>query len=210
MARTAGFNAQHERYDAWFVHHEAAYHSELLAVRAFLPWQGMGLEVGVGTARFAAPLGVHVGLDPSGEMLLHAARRGVRAVRGIAEALPFAKGIFDYILVVTTICFVDDVPAMMAEAHRVLKRRGEMVIGFIDRDSAIGQFYLAHQAENVFYKEATFHSAAEVENLLTGAGFHSLVWVQTLSAPLEESREIEPLQPGHGRGSFVVVKATRR
>ena len=43
------FNTHHERYEAWFTHHQAAYHSELLAVRALLPWQGWGLEIGVGT-----------------------------------------------------------------------------------------------------------------------------------------------------------------
>ena len=53
------------RYEAWFTRNPAAYHSELLAVRALLPWQGLGLEIGAGTGRFAAPLGVTVGVDPS-------------------------------------------------------------------------------------------------------------------------------------------------
>jgi len=49
------FNTHHKRYEAWFTHHQAAYYSELLAVRALLPWQGLGLEIGVGTGRFAGP-----------------------------------------------------------------------------------------------------------------------------------------------------------
>ena len=64
------FNAHHKRYEAWFTHHQAAYHSELLAVRALLPWQGLGLEIGVGTGRFAGPLGIKVGVDPSNAMLM--------------------------------------------------------------------------------------------------------------------------------------------
>jgi len=32
----------------------------LLAVRALLPWRGLGLDIGVGTGRFAAPLMVMV------------------------------------------------------------------------------------------------------------------------------------------------------
>jgi len=98
---------------------------------------------------------------------------------------------------------------MLAEAYRILKPGGELVIGFIDRTSNLGQHYLAHQAENVFYREATFYSAAEVEQLLRETGFNELVWVQTLSKTLEEIREIEPLCSGYGQGAFVVVKANR-
>jgi hypothetical protein len=61
---TSSFNSHHRRYEAWFSRHEAAF-SELLAVRALLPWEGKGLEIGVGTGRFSAPLGVEVGVDPS-------------------------------------------------------------------------------------------------------------------------------------------------
>jgi SAM-dependent methyltransferase len=87
--KRAAFNAYHRRYEAWFRRHPAAYHSELLAVRALLPWEGLGLEIGVGTGRFAAPLGISVGLDPSGAMLAYAIARGVSGIQGVAEALPF-------------------------------------------------------------------------------------------------------------------------
>jgi SAM-dependent methyltransferase len=209
MPRTAPFKAYHRRYDDWFVRHEPAWHSELLAVRALLPWRGLGLAIGVGTGRFAAPLGVQVGIDPAREVLAYAARRGILAVQAVAETLPFPDNSFDYALSVTTICFVDDAVAMLAEAYRVLKPGGELVIGFIDRSSRIGQHYLAHQAENVFYREATFYCATEVEKLLRDSGFTAPVWVQTLSKPLEETDEIEPLRAGYGLGAFVVVKASR-
>jgi ubiquinone/menaquinone biosynthesis C-methylase UbiE len=104
---------------------------------------------------------------------------------------------------------VDDAIAMLAEAYRVLKPGGELVIGFIDRNSEIGQHYLAHRAGNVFYREATFYSTAEVEQLLRATGFTTPAWVQTLSKALEETDAIEPLRAGHGQGEFVVVKANR-
>lgn len=209
MPRTAPFKALHRRYDDWFVHHMAAYQSELLAVRALLPWRGLALAIGVGTGRFAAPLGVQLGIDPAREMLDYAAKRGILTVQAIAEALPFSDSSFDYALSVTTICFVDDATAMLTEAYRVLKPGGELVIGFIDRTSDLGQDYLAHQAGNVFYREATFYSAGKVEQLLRDTGFTEPVWVQTLSKTLYETREIEPLRAGYGRGAFVVVKANR-
>lgn len=98
---------------------------------------------------------------------------------------------------------------MLVEARRVLRPRGELVIGFIDRTSALGRHYLAHQAESVFYREATFYSADEVQRLLRDTGFMAPVWAQTLFKPVDESREIEAVRDGHGQGAFVVVKASR-
>jgi SAM-dependent methyltransferase len=205
MPTIARFETHQERYDQWFEDHRDAYVSELLALRPFVPCQGRGLEIGVGTARFAAPLGVHVGVDPSMPMLGWAARRGIETVAGSAEALPFANHSFDYGLVVTTICFVDSPKAMMAEARRVLIPKGMLVIGFIDRDSPLGQHYLRHRSKSVFYRDAVFYSAADVDALLRQAGFIVRAWGQTLSRPLPDINEIEALRPGTGRGAFVVV-----
>ncbi len=209
MPRVAPFETHHQRYEVWFEKHEAAYISELLALRPFVPWEGRGIEIGVGSGRFAAPLGVQVGVDPSPAMLVHAAARGIETVEGVAENLPFAAGSFDHALVVATICFVDSPAAMLSEARRVLKPAGRLVIGFIDRESAMGQDYLAHQAENLFYREATFYSAREVEQLLVEACFSIDAWAQTLTRPLPETRKIESLRTGRGQCAFVVVAATR-
>jgi SAM-dependent methyltransferase len=203
------FVRHHRRYEQWFERHRAAYVSELLAVRALLPWRGRGLEIGVGTGRFAGPLGVEFGIDPAPEMLDYAGARGVRVASAVAEALPFAQAAFDNALIVTTICFVADAGAMLKEAHRVLRPHGELVIGFIDRTSDLGRHYLAHQEESVFYREATFFSAQEVQQLLSDTGFSEPVWAQTLFKPLAETREIEPVRADRGRGAFVVVKARR-
>ncbi|HSH49516.1 MAG TPA: class I SAM-dependent methyltransferase [Halomonas sp.] len=207
MPKAAIFEHHHKRYEAWFARHEAAYISELLALRPFVPWQGLGLEIGVGSGRFAAPLGVQVGIDPSPAMLEHAAARGIHTVCATAEALPFSDSHFDHALVVTTICFVDSATAMLAEARRVLKPCGRLVIGFIDRGSSLGQEYLAYQNQSVFYRDATFFSADEVLHLLQDAGFVINAWGQTLERPLAETREIESLRPGHGDCAFTVVSA---
>ena len=143
------------------------------------------------------------------EMLTYATNRGISAVQATAEALPFSNQTFDYALCVTTICFVDDVSAMLQEAYRVLRSSGVLIIGFIDRTSQLGQHYLAHQAENVFYRDATFFSAVEVEKLLRDTGFTEPAWVQTLTKSLDETHEIEPLMCDYGQGAFVVVRTQR-
>lgn len=210
MARAAAFEQHHQRYEDWFERHEAAYVSELLAMRAFVPWQGRGLEIGVGSGRFAAPLGIQVGVDPSPAMLEYAAQRGIEGIEGVGEDLPLADDSFDYAILVTTLCFVDSPEAMLAEARRVLRPCGQLVIGFIDRESRLGQSYAAHQDESVFYRDATFHSADEVAGLLQDGGFSVTAWGQTLARSLAETREIEPLRSGRGNGAFVVVTATHR
>lgn len=135
MPRDALFEANHQRYEAWFDKHEAAYLSELLSLRPFVPWEGRGIEIGVGSGCFAGPLGVQVDVDPSATMLAYAAKRGIEVVEGVAENLPFANDSFDYAMVVTTICFVDSPEEMLAEARRALRPDGCLVIGFIDRES---------------------------------------------------------------------------
>lgn len=209
MARVAAFEAHTDRYERWFSRHDAAYRSELAALRELMPEPGLALEVGVGTGRFAAPLGIEVGLDPSVRMLRHARRRGISVVCGVAEALPFRNAVFDRVLVVTTLCFVDDARAMCVEAARVLKPGGFIVIGFIDRTSRLGQQYQAHKHENVFYRDATFFSAMEVDRLLSGTGFAEPAWRQTLVRPLEETTGIEASDPGFGTGAFVAVRAVK-
>ncbi|WP_322520891.1 class I SAM-dependent methyltransferase [Guyparkeria halophila] len=207
MARDAAFEAHHRRYEDWFERHEAAYVSELLALRAFVPREGDGLEIGVGSGRFAGPLGVQVGVDPSPAMLHYAAKRGIEVVEGVGEALPFAADRFDHVLLVTTICFLDSPATMVAEARRVLRPGGRLVIGFIDRDSPLGQVYATHRHESVFYLEASFHSAEEVAAMLDDGGFRVDAWGQTLSHSPERMREIEPLRSGCGQCAFVVVSA---
>ena len=92
----------------------------------------------------------------------------------------------------------------------MLKPAGELVVGFIDRESPIGKHYLASQSHNVFYRDANFYSARDMEALLSGSGFKELRWAQTLFKGPAESGLIEGTRPGHGEGSFVVVNATRR
>lgn len=141
-------------------------------------------------------------------MLALAVARGIRCVRGVAEDLPFSDAGFDYALIVTTICFIDAPQRALAEAYRVLNPKGRLIIGFIDRESPIGQDYLAHQAESVFYREATFYSAEDVEHRLCEAGFRIDGWGQTLSRRLPEIHHIEPLQPGRGPGAFLIENVT--
>jgi len=217
VPRSDPYEDQVERYDRWFEKNRAAYLSELAAVKSSLPRFHRGLEVGVGTGRFSAPLGVTFGLDPSVAMIEAARRRGVGCVRGVAERLPFRDGAFDLVLMVTVDFLVSDRAAAFREMARVLAPGGAVVVGFIDRESPVGRRYQREKREREgesdggsgFYGEARFLAAEEMAALLEDARFADLAFVQTLSCDPEAMTEVEAPRPGWGRGSFVVVRGKK-
>lgn len=141
MTKTVAFNEQPNEYDAWFEKHPDIYQAELEAVRSFIPASGSGIEIGVGTGRFAAPLGISIGVEPAPRMAELARRRGIVVTEAVAEELPFADDSFDFAVMTTVVCFLDDVALAFREACRILKPNGLFVIGFIDRESELGQQY---------------------------------------------------------------------
>jgi len=54
------FDRYYKKYDTWYEKNKFAYLSELGAIKKVLPKVGKGLEIGVGTGRFAAPLNIVV------------------------------------------------------------------------------------------------------------------------------------------------------
>jgi demethylmenaquinone methyltransferase/2-methoxy-6-polyprenyl-1,4-benzoquinol methylase len=93
------------------------------------------LDAGSGTGVIAAEAqkivggGRVVALDPSLGMLGQAAGRGVRTrIRGVAEALPFASGTFDFLSMGYALRHVPDLRATFAEYRRVLKPGGKLLI----------------------------------------------------------------------------------
>lgn len=207
MPKIAPFEEHTERYDDWFETYKDVYLSELSALRRLVPDTGRGIEIGVGGARFAAPLEIDLGIDPSPAMLDQARKRGVDVVRGVAESLPFRSGTFDTVLNVTTICFVDDVDRTLSEAARVLTPTGSLVIGFIDEDSPVGEIYREKQETNPFYRDAEFVTTEALVAALESAGFTDFEFVQTIYHWIEDVEGVEPVEEGYGDGSFVGIKA---
>ena len=209
MVKTKPFDEHIDQYEHWFVVNQYAYESELQAVRALLPVSSEGLEIGVGSGLFAKPLGIKYGVEPSEKMREIAKKRGIEVTDGIAEALPYEDSSFDFSLMVTTICFLDDVEAAMKEAYRVVKPGGSLIIGFVDKDSKLGKLYQKHKNESVFYGLATFFSVGEVVYHMIRAGFKNFTFTQTIFRKLKEIKSVEPVKEGYGEGSFMVLKAMK-
>lgn len=208
MTSIGVFDARADEYEAWFESNRFVYESELAAIRSMLP-EGKGLEIGVGSGRFAAPLGIEYGVEPSEAMKIKAEARGIKVIKAVAEALPFPDGEFDFCLMVTTVCFLDDMDAAFLEARRVLKPGGAFIIAFVDRESPLGREYLQKKDNSAFYKKATFYSTRELTEYLGMSGFRDFSFSQTIFRPLSEIDSIEPIKEGYGEGSFVIIKAVR-
>jgi SAM-dependent methyltransferase len=207
MPRTEPFEEHTDRYEQWFETYDHAYESEVKALQRLVLPDTNGVEIGVGTGRFAAPLGIRTGVDPSGEMLQRAADRGITAIKGVGEALPLADETFETALVVTTICFVDDIEKALTEAKRILQPGGHLIIGYIDKESPLGERYLERKDENPFYQDATFVSTDGLVETLDTVGFGDFDFVQTIFRMPEELTEPDSVTEGYGEGSFVGIDA---
>ncbi|HEY4656292.1 MAG TPA: class I SAM-dependent methyltransferase [Cyclobacteriaceae bacterium] len=152
------FNDHVAEYDAWFEEYPYVFQSEVEALREMLP-EGdklSGIEVGLGTGRYAQALGIKEGIEPAVNMRELAIRRGIEIMDGVAERLPYGDHRFDFVLMNSCIIYFDELHGPFSEAHRVLKGSGTLVVSFIDKNSPLGKQYEARKAESTFYKHANF------------------------------------------------------
>lgn len=206
------FNENVVAYEAWYEKYPEVYLSEVAALKEQflkLPENIKGIEVGIGTGRFAKVLGIKEGVEPANEMAAIALKRGIEVVNGTAENLPMRDMYFDFVLFVT-ICHLNSVNQAFKEAYRVLKPKGSIVVGFIDKDQKIGKTYEENRMRSTFFRYANFYSVAQVTKLLKEAGFKDFEYNQTLFGELDEIKEVQLPKQSYGEGSFVVVKAIKK
>ncbi|CAB1127677.1 putative Methyltransferase domain-containing protein [Candidatus Hydrogenisulfobacillus filiaventi] len=109
------------------------------------------VDVGAGTGAYSlwlAEQGARVwAVEPSAAMRAVAAAKAlppaVTLLEGRAEALPLPDGLADRVLLQVTLEFVDDPTRALAEAVRVLRPGGRLVLGLIAADGAWAAHYRA-------------------------------------------------------------------
>lgn len=201
------FDQYAPEYDEWYSRHAVTYQSEIAALEKVIPLFKKGIEIGAGTGRFSTPFNITIGVEPAANMAKIAEEKGITVINAVAENLPLHDESFDFVLMVTTVCFLPNVPEAFAEAYRILKKQGKIILGIIDKNSPIGIKYERIKNENKFYKNAHFYSTEEITALLKNSGFSKFNYWQTLFD--SNSSSVETPQPGHGKGSFVVIEATK-
>jgi SAM-dependent methyltransferase len=207
MPKTGPFEKYTDQYENWFEKNKYVYQSEINAIRGILPDFKNSIEIGIGSGRFAEPLGIKFGIEPSYEMRKIAKSRGIEVVDSVAENLPLKDCSFDLVLMVTTLCFLDNARKAFNEIYRILKPGGYFINGFVDKNSRVGKIYQKNKQISVFYREASFFTTEEVVRLLKKTGFKDFKFRQTIFNNLNEINQVEKTKEGYGEGSFVVVKA---
>ncbi len=124
---TQNWNAEQYGIVGAFVHKLAGGVVEWLAPQSGEQILDLGCGDGQLTTRLAATGAVVTGVDASPSMIAAAKTRGINAITGNAEALPFPDATFDAVFSNAALHWVRNHDAMMTEVHRVLRPGGRFV-----------------------------------------------------------------------------------
>lgn len=206
MPKINVFEKYYQEYDDWFINNNDIFICELKALKYLIPNVGKGIEIGVGIGQFASKLGISIGVEPSAKMAEIAKKRNIEVIKAKAESLPIESETYDFVTMITTICFVKDIEKALSEANRILKSNGVFILAFIDKESDLGKIYQIKKANDKFYKDATFYSTGEIINHLKKANFkidkinHCLFMKNGIIDKTE-------IKDNYGTGGFVIIKS---
>jgi demethylmenaquinone methyltransferase/2-methoxy-6-polyprenyl-1,4-benzoquinol methylase len=134
------------------------------------------LDVAGGTGRAGRALGADASVtvvDAAGGMVREARRNGLAAVRGDAARLPVRSASVDAVLVVDALHHVANPTATVAEARRVLRPGGVLVIREFDPTTRLGRLLVA--AEHAVGFESRFRSPDALAAVVERSGLASFV-----------------------------------
>ena len=228
------FDAYAAEYDTWFLQNRHVLASELLLLVRFLERPGTALSVGCGSGLFEHLLRTHHGIDirfgvePAEGMAAIARKRGMTVKSGTAERIPYDDGEFDTVIFNGTPSYIDDLAQAFAEAHRVLRPSGTIVVADVPAESSYGLLYrlaavvgtwddpyLQSVAPAVpypveFAAAARWRTTGEKIALLTERGFVDLEYAQTLTLhPRYSNDGVEQPSEGYDRGDYVAIRARK-
>ena len=206
ITKTNPFDPIAKEYDQWFDENKNTFLSELEAVKYFLPKQGKGVEIGVGTGRFAMEIGIKYGIEPSEAMATLAKQRGIDVIIGNAENMPYDNESFDYAIMVAVDPFIEDIEKVYREIFRILKSGGKLIIGTLHKEGPVAKKYMG-MIDSEVYKSAQFHTISETIEQLKKSGFSAFNTCQSLFNIHPE--KIEMPIPEHDKGSFVAIEAIK-
>jgi SAM-dependent methyltransferase len=199
------FEKYSKEYEEWFEKHNELYKAEIETIRKLLPSFKKGIEIGIGSGRFAIPLNIKTGIEPSNEMAKIAKSKGIKVIKGTAENIHLNEK-YDFALMVTTICFVNDPLLSLKNIYNILENNGALIVAFVDKNSKLGKLYIQNSKNSRFYKNAKFYSTDEIINLLKQAGFSNFKFMQTLFGNDLDNMNTS-IKEGYKEGAFVAILA---
>ena len=177
------FDQEASTYDNWYNTPLGSFVDRLekeLIAKSAQPQAGeKALDLGCGTGIFTiwlAKQGLDVtGIDLSSEMLAKAREKAQRQdlaihwIQADINRLPFDRETFDLVIGNIVLEFVENPEKVVAEALRVLKKDGRLVIGLINKESYWGRTYSQKGKDNPdsVFAHAHFYSEQTIASLET-------------------------------------------
>jgi len=203
------FDKYADRYDLWYMRNRISAENEVRVLQTLVnqPYN-ICVEIGGGTGFFSSKFGC-MNIDPSISMLQRSRLRGVDNVQGYGEYIPLRDRSIDLVMIVVTICFVDDPRRLLEESARILRRDGRLITCIIPKESSWGKYYMRKRSESPFYSVAHFISREELYEMISGVGLEIIRALGTLSYGPEEEPRLEEPAIDDGRYSFVCAEARK-
>ena len=171
MGLLSDYSLQAERYDET----RAASASVLRGLREGLrgaPGRRLA-DIGGGTGNYALALKLEgwqpTVVDRSAAMLARAAAKGLDSVEAEADHLPFGDATFDAAMLVSMLHHVDDQPAALAEARRILRPGGQLVLNVYTREDTASLWILDYLPVSRDWMQASHPPRAALLEALPGA-----------------------------------------
>jgi len=173
------------------------------------------LDAGCGTGIFTSDIlshGCHViGIDISWPMLVRARVKTegspFQAAQSDILRLPFKNNLFDKVISVTAIEFIEDAKAAIEELFRVTKKGGTIVVASLNSLSPWAERRKAKEGHSLFQK-AIFRSPDDLLSLTPVRGtVRTAIHFRKEDAP-EKARDIEKegREKGLNTGAFVAAR----
>jgi ubiquinone/menaquinone biosynthesis C-methylase UbiE len=215
------FDEWPEKYDQWFTTPIGTlvkkYEAELV-LDLLKPGPGeIILDAGCGTGVFTVDIlsfNSHVvGIDISLPMLMRAAQKtrgyDFQTVLADISHLPFSKNVFDKVISVTALEFIEDAKGALKELFRVTKGGGCIVVATLNSLSPWAARRKAEaKKEHSLFRKAIFRSPDELRSLaLVGSVIKTAVHFQKEEDPVHAPEiERQGQRKGLNTGAFVAVR----
>jgi ubiquinone/menaquinone biosynthesis C-methylase UbiE len=130
-------------------------------------------DIGGGTGNYARALAAEgwepVVIDRSDAMLARALAKGLATVEADAQRLPFADASFDAAMLVSMLHHVEDPPAALSEACRILRPGGRLAVMTFTREDLEPLWYSDYFPSTTAWMEQSHPPLAELLRHLPGA-----------------------------------------